>query len=211
MLFLTVSDEIVPVIYSLSIKERFAHVEGILACGDLPYYYLEFIVSMLDVPCYYIHGNHDSCEETEGGKTICEPQGCISLEDHCEIVNNLLIAGLGGSLRYNQEPGAQFTETEMMFRMWRLAPRLWFNRRKYGRCLDILLTHAPPHGIHNGPDRPHHGFRAFLKLMDYFQPRYLIHGHIHKSYSFSSSTETVYQQTTVLNTAGYRLLEVAVQ
>ena len=31
----------------------------ILACGDLPYYYLEYIVGLLDVPLFYVHGNHD--------------------------------------------------------------------------------------------------------------------------------------------------------
>ena len=44
--------------------------------------------------------------------------------------------------------------------------------------------------------------------MDWFQPRYLIHGHIHRSYGFSGVTETRYRQTMVLNTAGYRLLTV---
>ena len=83
-------------------------------------------------------------------------------------------------------------------------------RLRYGRYLDILLTHAPPFGIHNGPDLPHRGFRAFLGLMDRFKPRYLIHGHIHRSYGFSAITETRYKQTTVLNTAGYRLLNVDV-
>ena len=54
MQFLTVSDEVVPAIYSLNIKERFQSIQAILGCGDLPPYYLEFIVTMLAKPCFYV-------------------------------------------------------------------------------------------------------------------------------------------------------------
>jgi Icc-related predicted phosphoesterase len=207
MQFLTVSDEVVPAVYSLNIKERFKDVDAVFGCGDLPPYYLEFIVTMLAVPCFYVHGNHDGVEYRDD-EVVSEPRGCILLEGRSVFSTGLLLAGLGGSIRYNQESGAQYTETEMLLRVWRLAPRLLFNRLRYGRYLDVLLTHAPPLDIHNGPDRPHRGFRAFLLMMDYFAPRYLIHGHIHRSYGFSAVTETRYKQTTVLNTAGYRRLMI---
>ncbi len=208
MLFLTVSDEVVPAIYSLNIKERFHGIDVVLGCGDLPPYYLEFIVTMLAKPCFYIDGNHNAVEYTEEGPELLAPRGCTLLEGRSTCYADLLIAGLGGCLRYNQEAGAQYTEAQMMARVWKLAPRLLLNRLRYGRYLDIMLTHAPPLGIHNGPDRPHRGFQAFLRLMDLFQPRYLIHGHIHRSYGFSAVTETRYKRTLVLNTAGYRLLTV---
>jgi Icc-related predicted phosphoesterase len=208
MRFLTVSDEVVPAIYSLSIKDRFPDVQAVLACGDLPHYYLEFIVTMLGKPCYYVEGNHDKVEYSAEGEEVREPRGCISLENRCMKHEGLLLAGLGGSIRYNKDSGAQYTESEMMLRVWRLTPRLILNRLRYGRYLDILLTHAPPLDIHNGPDFPHRGFRALLTFMDRFAPRYLIHGHIHLSYGFSTVTETQYKHTTVLNTAGYRLLDV---
>jgi Icc-related predicted phosphoesterase len=95
----------------------------------------------------------------------------------------------------------------MLVRVWRLAPRLAINKMRYGRYVDIFLTHAPPLGIHNGPDLPHRGFGAFLRVMDLFNPRLLIHGHIHKSYGFSTTTETRYGKTFVINTAGYRILD----
>jgi Icc-related predicted phosphoesterase len=208
MRFLTVSDEVVPAIYSLSIKDRFPDVAAVLGCGDLPSYYLEFIVTMLGIPCFYVQGNHDGVEYSEGGEAVNEPRGCVSLEGRCVEHAGLLLAGLGGSIRYNNASGAQYTETQMLMRIWRLTPRLLFNRLRYGRYLDILLTHAPPLGIHNGPDYPHRGFQALLGFMDRFAPRYLIHGHIHRSYGFSSVTETRYRRTMVLNTAGYRLLTV---
>jgi uncharacterized protein len=208
MRFLTVSDEVVPAIYSLSIKDRFPDVQAVLGCGDLQPYYLEFIVTMLGIPCFYVQGNHDRVEYSESGEEIGAPRGCTSLEGLSVSHAGLLLAGLGGSIRYNRDSGAQYTESEMLVRVWRLAPRLLVNRLRHGRYLDILLTHAPPLGIHNGPDFPHRGFRALLTFMDRFAPRYLIHGHIHRSYGFSAVTETRYKRTTVLNTAGYRLLTV---
>jgi Icc-related predicted phosphoesterase len=210
MICLTVSDEIVPAIYSLNIKQRFGDVGCVLSCGDLPYYYLEFIVTMLCVPCYYVKGNHDTLEIRENGDVLTEPCGCVSLETTCVVYEGMLIGGLGGSVRYNQEPGPQYTEVEMLIRIWRMAPQLIVNRLRYGRYLDVLLTHAPPLGIHNGPDRPHRGFRAFLFFMDMFAPRYLIHGHVHRSYGVREPWQTRYRRTLVINTAGYRLVSIEI-
>jgi Icc-related predicted phosphoesterase len=208
MQILTVADEIVPAIYSLNIKERFSKAELVLGCGDLPFYYLEFIITMLGVPCFYVRGNHDGPELSDEGEPINEARGGTSLEGTALAHRGLLLAGLGGSILYNNEGHDQYTETQMALRAWRLTPRLLLNRRRYGRYLDILLTHAPPLDIHNGPDRAHKGFRTFLKFMERFEPRYLIHGHIHRSYGFSTVTETQYLKTQVINTAGYRLLEI---
>jgi Icc-related predicted phosphoesterase len=210
MQFLTVSDEVVPAIYSLNIKDRFRSIDAVLGCGDLPPYYLEFIVTMLAIPCFYVHGNHNEVEFTESGEVLRAPRGCVLVEGRSMYHEGLIIAGLGGSIRYNNEPGSQYTEAQMLRRVWRLAPRLLINRMRYGRYVDVMLTHAPPLGIHNGPDYPHRGFQAFLTLMDLFKPRYLIHGHIHRSYGFSGVTETRYKETMVLNTAGYRLLSIDV-
>src|SRR5262245_9034587 len=97
MQFLTISDEVVPVVYSLNIKERFPDIQAVLACGDLPYYYLEFVVTMLCVPCFYIHGNHDRVEITGDGTELDEPRGGVSLEGRSVYYEGLILAGLGGS------------------------------------------------------------------------------------------------------------------
>lgn len=211
MQILTISDEIVPAIYSLNIKQRFPEVEMVLCCGDLPYYYIEFVVTMLGVPSFYIHGNHDSPELHADGKTIEEARGAINLEGRMVRCGGLSIAGLGGSLRYRPDGTNMYTDAEMMRRVWRLVPSMLFNFYRYGSYLDILITHAPPLGIHNGPDYPHRGFKAFLWLMDRFRPRYLVHGHIHLSYGYDSGVVSSYGDTTVINTAGFRLMEVLPQ
>ncbi|NTW03911.1 MAG: metallophosphoesterase [Oscillochloris sp.] len=208
MQILTMSDEVVPAIYSLNIKQRFQGVDLILSCGDLPIYYVDFVITMLGVPCFYVWGNHDGPEIQADGQTLYEVRGGTCLEDRSVLHNGILIAGLGGSLRYKEEGRHQYTDSEMMRRAWRLVPQLLINRLRYGRYLDMLITHAPPLGIHNGPDYPHHGFRAFLWLMDRFCPRYLIHGHIHLSYGYDITIQSTYRSTMVLNTAGYRMLKV---
>ena len=150
MQFLTVSDEVVPAIYSLNIKERFQSIQAILGCGDLPPYYLEFIVTMLAKPCFYVDGNHNGVEYTADGQELHAPRGCALVEGTSICHDGLLIAGLGGSIRYNNDSGAQYTETQMLTRVWALAPRLLINRMRYGRYLDILLTHAPPGAFGSG-------------------------------------------------------------
>jgi predicted phosphodiesterase len=56
---LAVSDQVVERIYSLAANGHFQDVSLILGCGDLPYTYLEYLVSMLNAPLYYVPGNHD--------------------------------------------------------------------------------------------------------------------------------------------------------
>ncbi len=50
MKILAVSDIELGYIYQPRISERFSDVDLIISCGDLPHYYLEYIVSMLNVP-----------------------------------------------------------------------------------------------------------------------------------------------------------------
>ena len=108
-------------------------------------------------------------------------------------------------MRY--QPGAihQYTEGEMRARTVKLIPRLLMNKVLYGRYLDILATHSPPFGIHDGEDLPHVGFKSFLTLMRYFKPKYLLHGHKHV-YRRDTITMTRYYQTRVVNVYPVRTL-----
>jgi hypothetical protein len=209
MKILTVSDRVDELLYSPAIKHLHEDVDVVLGCGDLPYYYLEFMVTMVGGPLFYVIGNHANAvkKRHEPPDKWEYPGGCENIDGHVVRYRKLLIAGLEGSMRYNNNPYFQYTEREMAWKVWQMAPRLVLNKLMYGRYLDILITHAPPHGIHDQPDRCHQGFRAFVTFMDHFQPRYLIHGHVHV-YSPHQVTETVYKDTTVLNTYGYRTLEI---
>jgi Icc-related predicted phosphoesterase len=209
MKILAVSDKVDELLYSPAIKHLFGDVDLVLGCGDLPYYYLEFIVTMLGGPLFYVVGNHANAVKNrhEPVHSWRYPEGCENVDGRVTRYRNLLIAGLEGSMRYNNSPHFQYTETEMAWKAWRLAPSLLLNKLLYGRYVDILVTHAPPAGIHDRSDRCHQGFRAFVTFMERFRPRYLLHGHVHV-YSPNDIVESVYQDTTVLNAYGYRVLEI---
>jgi hypothetical protein len=76
------------------------------------------------------------------------------------------------------------------------------NRAVYGRYLDVFVTHAPPWGIHDKPDLPHQGIKAFRWLLTVFSPNYHFHGHIHV-YKPGTDIETRFHRTRVINTYGY--------
>ncbi len=203
---LSLSDKQVDSIYSSQVRERFGDVDLVLGCGDLAYYYLEFVVSMLDVPLYYVRGNHSNQVEYTmvGPKT--HPEGGRDL--HCRVIRDqgLILAGVEGSLRYRNGP-FQYTQTEMWLHILRIAPALLRNRLIHGRFLDIFISHAPPWGIHDKPDLPHQGIKAFRWFIEVFKPRYHFHGHIHV-YRQDVQTVTQHGPTTVINTYAFKETQV---
>jgi Icc-related predicted phosphoesterase len=202
---LAVSDQVVESIHSPQICERFKGVDMVLSCGDLPYSYLEYIVTMLNVPGFFVHGNHDRLEYTAGGDVLTEPGGWVNLDGRTAVSKGVLLAGLEGSIRYKPGAAYQYTEWEMTCKVWSLAPALLMNRVCHGRYLDVLVTHAPPLGIHDGKDWPHRGFKSFLGLMKRFRPRYLLHGHKHIYGPETSRTR--YLDTEVINVYPARTIE----
>ncbi len=202
MKLLSLSDQVLEFIYSSSVKERFADVDLVLGCGDLPYYYLEYLVDQLGKPVYYVRGNHAATVEYSQGAERKGPWGAMDL--HRRVVNfrGLLMAGFEGSLRYRQGP-FMYTQSEMWSMVLGIVPRLMANRMRYGRALDLLATHAPPWEIQDQPDPAHQGFKAFRWLIKVFKPRYHFHGHIHV-YSKEIPVLTRFHDTLVVNTYGYR-------
>ncbi len=204
---LCVSDEVAPTIYHGTIRERFPDVQLVLGCGDLPPSYLEFLVSALNVPCFYVPGNHDGePEHTHDGRSIVAPEGATNIDGRVVQHDGLIIGGLGGSVWYNGGRH-QYTQGMMAVRMVQLLPRIVWHRQHNGYGLDILVTHSPPAGIHDGTGA-HAGFRALRWLVDRFPPRYLIHGHIHRNYRMNAQHETLLSQTHIINTAPYRLVPI---
>jgi len=194
-------------LYCSNVWEKFPGIDMVIGCGDLPYYYLEFLVSAFDVPLIFVHGNHDSGAQYGAGRgQITKVQGGTPIDGRTRVVNDLLLAGLGGSMRYRPNAKYMFTESEMNRQVARLIPQFIWNRQRYGRYLDILVAHSPPFGIHDRPDIPHTGFKVFLKIMEWFKPRYLLHGHIH-IYRQDTIRETLYQETKVINVYPYHIFD----
>jgi uncharacterized protein len=212
MRILTVSDKVEPVLYGPYIRERVGHIDLILACGDLPYYYLEYIVSLLDRPLYYVHGNHDKAIlHLTDSSSMSGPAGLewgTNLHTHTACHEGLLLAGLEGCQVYNPGAPYQYDESQVRAQVLRLGLRLLANRLRYGRYLDILITHAPPRGIHDGEDLPHRGFESYLTLLRRFRPVLMVHGHQHV-YNRNEATETDYAGARIINTFGYRVVELA--
>ena len=160
----------------------------VLSCGDLPFDYLEYIVSRLDVPLLYVPGNHDVSLKppdmswmplrTELPKPPPGPEGCINIDGRVVEAEGLRIAGLGGSLRYKAGPN-QYSQAQMGMRALAMEFRVRLNRVRDGRKLDVLVTHAPPYGLAAAEDSAHVGFVAFLRLIRNFQPLLAVHGHVH--------------------------------
>ena len=133
-------------------KKRTEGVELILSAGDIKPEYLEFLVTMLNVPCLYVRGNHDGMYDEK------PPMGCIDIDgkvfelkvpaagggsEDCESAGGkagssdaagqtqpsdpgyrtIRIAGLGGSMRYHKGKD-MYTEREMRNRVRKLLRRI---------------------------------------------------------------------------------------
>ena len=161
--------------------------ELILSCGDLKPEYLSFLATMSHADVLYVRGNHDKNYDK------FPPEGCIPVDDQVYVHKGLRILGLGGSMRYKDEP-CMFTEEEMKKRIRKLRSKI---RKNKG--FDILLAHAPAKGIHDGEDLPHSGFQCFLDLIDEYHPKFFLHGHMHKTYGTRFKQLDMRGETTIVN------------
>lgn len=206
MKILAVSDEVVERLYSLCTVGHFQDVELILGCGDLPYTYLETLVSFLNVPLFYVPGNHDPNHNPGDPKTYAE--GGSNLDLTLARYKKFLIGGLGGSIQYRPDGTNQYSQTEAYARALRLYPRLMLNRANYGRALDILITHSPPFGIHDEETQAHQGLKAINWLLRVAKPRYHFHGHTHFQRRNLSPSETTSGETKIINIFPYKIIDV---
>ncbi len=203
MNLLSISDKRYKLIHSPQVRERFPDVDFVIACGDLPYYYLEYIFETLEVPLFFVRGNHNHLEEFHAAGVRRSPQGALDLHQRNVHWQGILLAGVEGSVRYNNRGYFQYTQSEMWGHVITLVPRMLLNRMRYGRYLDIFVSHAPPWEIHDKPDLTHQGIKAFRWLLKVFQPQYHFHGHVHV-YQVDTQTETQLGATRVINTYGFR-------
>lgn len=226
MKVLAVSDVVNRRLYSSQVREIAGGVDLIISCGDLPAYYLDFLVSTLCKPLLYVCGNHDEYDiPMRGAHPLGDGDGLYNvkldynrgggnfggrnLDGRIEVLDRRIFCGLEGSVRYNQGDH-QYTQSQMSWKVRKLAPVFWKNRLQYGRCLDVLVTHAPPKGIHDLDDPAHRGFDAFNRLIHKYQPRYVLHGHTHL-YQNKACRVTEVGTTQVINCFDYQILDLDIQ
>ncbi|MFL6119955.1 MAG: metallophosphoesterase, partial [Actinophytocola sp.] len=79
-------------------------------------------------------------------------------------------------------------------------------RAAHRQPVDVLLTHSPPRDVGDREDPPHRGFACLHMVVDRLKPTVLVHGHIHPH--GQPVPDRVLGNTKVLNTVGYRILEL---
>jgi uncharacterized protein len=166
----------------------------------------------------FVPGNHDpavsrarahhSGQFLEAGMPAEPPRpaGCLNADETVLDVAGLRIAGLGGCVRYRPGPH-QYSQREYRRRAGRLVRRVARLQRRAPGAVDVLLTHAPPHGLGDEPDRPHVGIEALHTVLARLQPGWHLHGHIHP-HGHPRPDRRV-GGTTVRNVIPYRLIEIA--
>jgi Icc-related predicted phosphoesterase len=186
----------------------------IVSCGDLPFDYLEYLVSTLNVPLLYVPGNHDASLKRadttwmslEQDVPVPGPEGCENVDGRVTEVHGLRVAGLGGSLRYRPGPN-QYTQAQMRWRAINLEFRIRLKRVRSGhRKFDVLVTHAPPFGVTPAEDAAHVGFVAFSRIIQGLHPVLLVHGHVHP-YG-KTQPERRDDGTRIINAIPSRLIEI---
>jgi Calcineurin-like phosphoesterase len=191
--------------------------ELILACGDLPFDYLGYLMNALDVPLVFVPGNHDpdlsGYRMSRAGLTLRAgipvrapwPHGALGADGRLVDVAGLRIAGLGGCRRYSGGPN-QYTDRQQARRARSLAFRAPLRQLRDGRRVDVLLTHAPPRGIGDGADPVHQGFTALNALIERLRPTVALHGHVHPAPA--TDRDRRLGRTIVRNVTGRHLLDI---
>jgi Icc-related predicted phosphoesterase len=205
MKILAVSDQVVERIYALAVNEHFQDVDLILGCGDLPYTYLEYLTTVLNVPLYYVPGNHDP--EYKPRIPLSYAEGGSNLDLKTASAKGIFLAGFGGSIRYRPDGVNQYTQGEALFRACVLLVRLLGSQIRHGRQLDVLIAHSPPFGIHDDTDA-HQGLKALNFLISATHPRHLFHGHTHFYRNNLEDFITQVESTTVMNIFPYKVVEI---
>lgn len=189
----------------------------ILACGDLPFRYLGYLMDALNVPLAFVPGNHDpdvsGYRTSRAGLTLRAgfparppwPSGAVCADGRIVTVAGLRVAGLGGCRRYTGGPN-QYTQRQQARRARALARRAALLRLRDGRGVDVLITHAPPRGCGDGDDLPHQGFGALNTLAAGLQPAVLLHGHVRPQ--DVASPARMLGRTLVRNVTGHCLFDL---
>ena len=200
MKILCISDTVMPQLENaVNLRRRYHDIQLLISCGDLPPTYLEYITSTLNVPLFYVRGNHDEryTEKPPGGENL-----------HRRVITHrgLTFAGLEGSMKYNKGD-IQYTDLQMSWMVLQMGLRLGLRRRKYGHGVDVLVTHSPPFGIHDKSDLAHRGFKGLLRFMDWYHPRYMLHGHVH-TWDRRDTVRTQYKNTCIMNINPFSILDI---
>jgi len=189
----------------------------VVACGDLPFDYLDYVASAANRTLLYVPGNHDpdlktrplpmytDSDFTLAWKEPPGPLGGVNLDGTIEEWKGVTFAGLGGSIRYRPGPN-QYSEREMWVRTLRLRARAKARAMIGKGPVDVLVTHSPPRGHGDLEDLAHRGFECFESLVERLEPELVLHGHVHP-HGFEKPDRTI-GNTRLVNVIPYKVIEV---
>lgn len=149
----------------LPVIEKNANCDACFFLGDHDSRDLQRILSIVPPEkCYGVPGNHDDW-------SIYRDTGITDIHGQCIELDGVIIAGLGGSIRYKNHPTrAMLTQEEATKAL---------NSLPDGR-IDLLLTHSPAYSYDPEADPAHKGFRVIDAFIKGHQIPYHLFGHIHK-------------------------------
>jgi Icc-related predicted phosphoesterase len=130
----------------------------VVALGDLEPDVLDPL-GRYDVPVLGVYGNHDDGRYLDAANTT-------NLHLAAATVDGVTFAGFEGCVRYTPRVPLQYTQ-EQALRLARKIPPA-----------DVLISHAPPLGVHDErDDRAHEGFAGLREYVERVAPRLHLHGH----------------------------------
>jgi len=198
-------------------------VDCVMSCGDLTKQYLEYITDGVNKNLYFVAGNHFAAQFYDDfksraalrkiyrGKGLRHHSGGLDMHGTAEIFGDYIIAGFGGSQRYN--PGTfQFSEIEMERIVNRVKSairlRRFWNFITFRKKREIIvMSHAPVAGVHDKEDRCHAGFKCFRKFVFEMEPLLWLHGHVHLEGQIKRQ-QSVLDKTEIVNVYSSRIIEV---
>jgi len=193
---LFLSDKECPALWDYYRPGCLSDIDLIISCGDLKAEYLSFLVTMGRAPVMYVNGNHDT------HYAVKPPEGCDCIDGELVNYKGIRILGMGGCPIYSGGPN-QYTEREMQRRISKKKLQLY---RAGG--MDIFVTHAPAAGVGDGDDYAHRGFEVFNDVIEKYQPKYHVHGHVHMNYGQNVQRIIEREHTTVINAWERYIVEI---
>lgn len=200
--FLAASDERDPGLEHEANRAALAPVDGVIGCGDLDPAWLGFLADAFHAPLVYVRGNHDRGGDWE--KPVLPIPEPLPASRH-ERLAGIPIAGL-------EWPGVRETGNRRHpVLAWRQAlsvARRALLARLGGRRSEpvLVISHAPPLGAGDGPDRYHYGFPAYRWLLARLRPPLWLHGHT--TTATVQTLRTDVDGTVLVNVTGAVLVEL---
>ena len=113
---LVIADEVAPDLSAATLRDLAPDL--VLAAGDLPWEYVEWVGDTASAPVVFVPGNHDPETRRPRGDVGLRwedeapgPRGAIDADGRTVEVRGLRIAGLGGCVRYRSGPH-QYTQRQ---------------------------------------------------------------------------------------------------